>query len=159
MRVVAVMLLVTFLLSAQLAGADQCEKLEKEERLIHQQFKKQKICTESKIGRGWTDCEFTAYGTSLLLVGAIGTNVQDRLQGNFGSGFYIRSVDRLATVRILFDPDFGTLLRVDGKDNLEKAGCLYNEAFITLDAQVYGPGEFNEIKLGPITVEQLSNRV
>ena len=87
-----------------------------------------------------------------MLVGAIGTNVQDRSRGNFGSGFHVRSVDKLATVRILFDADFGTLLRVDGKDNLEESGCLYNEAFITLDAQVYGPGEFNAIKLGPITV-------
>jgi putative peptidoglycan binding protein len=86
------------------------------------------------------------------LVGAIGLNIQDRMQGHFGSGFYVISVDKLATVRVLFDPNFGTLLRVDGVDNLTESGCLYNEAFITLDAQVYGAGEFNQIKLGPIKV-------
>jgi hypothetical protein len=84
------------------------------------------------------------------LVGAIGLNIQDRMQGHFGSGFYVISVDKSATVRVLFDPNFGTLLRVDGVDNLTESGCLYNEAFITLDAQVYGAGEFNQIKLGPI---------
>src|SRR5262245_11655572 len=138
------------LLIVQVAGADQCDKLEREGRLIHQQFKKTKICRESKIGKGWTDCEFTAYGTSILLVGAIGTNVQDRLRGHFGTGFYVRSVDSMATIRFVFDSDFGSLVLVDAKDRLEKSGCLYNEAIITLDAQAYGPGEVKLIKMGPM---------
>jgi hypothetical protein len=67
-----------------------------------------------------------------------------------GSGFYILSVDKLAQVRPLIDLDFGTLLRVERKDNLEESGCIYNEAYIILDAQVYGPGEFNRMKYGAV---------
>jgi len=102
------------------------------------------------IGKGWTDCSFKAYGTEVLLVGAIGTTVGARMRGFRGSGFYILSVDPQAKVRTIIDEDFGTLIRVDGKDNLKESGCFYNEAYITLDAQVYGPGEFKEVKYGPV---------
>lgn len=128
------------------AKADQCDRLESEERLIYQQFKKTKICKESTIGKGWTDCSFKAYGTEVLLVGALGTSVRDRMQGVSGSGFYVVSVDRMARVRFLLDQDLGAVLRIDGTDNLNKTGCLYNEAYITLDAQVYSPGESNMIR-------------
>jgi hypothetical protein len=59
--IIAPALLCLSLIVIEIANADQCEKLEREERLIHQQFKKSKICRDSKIGKGWTDCEFTAY--------------------------------------------------------------------------------------------------
>lgn len=122
-------------------SADQCSKLGSEGLLIHQQFKKSKVCKESTINSGWTDCFFKAYGTNILLVGAIGTTVNERMIGFKGSGFYVLSVDDRAQVRTMLDRDYGSLLRVDGKDNLEESGCLYNEAYITLDAQVLDSGE------------------
>ena len=131
-------------------SADQCSKLESEGFLIHQQFKKSKTCKESTINPGWTDCFFKAYGTNILLVGAIGTTVNERMMGFMGSGFYVLSVDERARVRTMLDRDYGSLLQVNGKDNLEESGCVYNEAYITLDAQILGPGEFNKLKLGLI---------
>lgn len=151
-KIILVLVLVTIILvlNSEITNADQCTRMETEGHLIYQQLKKTKICKESEIGRGWTDCYFKAYGTEILLAGSIGTSVQERMQGVHGSGFYVLSVDKVAQVRILIDDEFGTLLRIEGKDNLEESGCIYNEAYITMDAQVYGPGEFNEIKLGPI---------
>jgi len=146
----ALMVVGTLLVSFQSAYADECNRLEREGRLIYQQFKSTKVCKESEVGTGWTDCHFKAYGTVVLLVGAIGTSVQERMLGFKGSGFYVLSVDKLAQVRPLIDQDFGTLLRVEGKDNLKETGCIYNEAYITLDAQVYGPGEYNQVKYGPV---------
>ena len=105
--------------------ADQCEKLDKEGLLIYQQFKKSKMCKDSTINAGWTDCLFKAYGTNILL-----------------------SVDERAKVRTFIDRKLGLLLRVDGKDNVEKSGCIYNEVFITLDARVLAPGEFNKLTMG-----------
>ena len=137
-------------LSTGPVAADQCARMESDGRLIFQQFKKSKVCKGSDVAEGWTDCNFKAYGTEILLVGAIGTSVQARMLGFGGSGFYVLSVDKQATVRTLFDAEFGILMRIDGKDNLKESGCIYNEAYITLDAQVYGPGEFNRIKLGPV---------
>jgi hypothetical protein len=141
---------IILLLNSEVTNADQCARMETEGHLIYQQLKRTKICKESAIGRGWTDCNFKAYGTELLLVGSIGTSVQERIHGVRGSGFYVLSVDKVAQVRTLIDDEFGTLLLIEGKDNLKESGCIYNKAYITLDAQVYDPGEFNEIKLGPI---------
>lgn len=151
-KIILGQVLVTIILlwNGEVTNADQCTRIETEGHLIYQQLKKTKICKESEIGRGWTDCSFKAYGTEILLVGSIGTSVQERMQGARGSGFYVLSVDKVAEVRILIDDEFGTLLRIDGKDNGKESGCIYNEAYITLDAQVYGPGELNEIRLGPI---------
>lgn len=146
----SVILLLSSFLYPAAGSADQCSKLESEGLLIHQQFKKSKACKESTINRGWTDCFFKAYGTTLLLVGAIGTTINQRMIGFMGSGFYVLSVDERAQVRTILEQDFGSLLRIDGKDNLEESGCIYNEAYITLDAQVLGPGEFNQIKYGHI---------
>ena len=128
--------------------ADQCEKLAKEGLLIYQQFKKSKMCKDSTINAGWTDCLFKAYGTNILLSGAIGTTIDERTTGMLGSGFYVLSVDERAKVRTFIDRKLGLLLRVDGKDNVEKSGCIYNEVFITLDARVLDPGEFNKLTMG-----------
>ncbi|WP_404692238.1 hypothetical protein, partial [Raoultella ornithinolytica] len=48
--------------------ADQCEKLDKEGLLIYQQFKKSKMCKDSTINAGWTDCLFKAYGTKEVAI-------------------------------------------------------------------------------------------
>ncbi|MNC48451.1 hypothetical protein D3C75_975650 [compost metagenome] len=70
--------------------------------------------------------------------------------GFMGSGFYVLSVDERSMVRTMLDRYYGTLLQVNGKDNLEESGCVYNEAYITLDAQILGPGEFNKLRFGLI---------
>ena len=138
--------------SYQTAGKElsRCQEMENNKLLLHQQFKSSKVCEESEVGKGWADCSFKAKGTEILLVGAIGTTTESRMQGFRGSGFHILSVDPMAKVRTFIDEEFGTLIRVEGRDNLEESGCLYNKAFITLDAQVYGSGEFNEVKYGPV---------
>jgi hypothetical protein len=97
-----------------------------------------KVCKESAINRGWTDCFFEAYGTTILLAGVIGTTVDQRMAGIMGSGFYVLSVGERAQVRVLLDQDFGSILRIDGKDNLVESGCIYNEVYVTLDAHVLG---------------------
>lgn len=135
------------------SNLNQCDRLENNGRLLHQQFKKTKVCKDSKIGKGWTDCYFEAYGTEIQLVGAIGPTALQKMQGFLGSGFYILAVDDLARVRPYVYSDFGILIRVEGKDNLEKSGCIYNEAYITLDAQVYSSGELNEAIYGPINLK------
>lgn len=154
LRLLSAVLLISSFLYPVAGSADQCSKLESEGLLLHQQFKKSKVCKESTINRGWTDCFFKAYGTTILLAGAIGTTVDQRMFGMMGSGFYVLSVDERAQVRVLLDHDFGSLLRIDGKDNLEESGCIYNEVYVTLDARVLGPGEFNQVKYGRVKLPE-----
>ena len=135
-------------------AAAQCDRMESEGRLLYQQFKKTKACRESDIGKGWTDCHFKAYGTEILLVGAIGTTVQERISGFLGSGFYVLSVDESAVVRVLLDEKFGTLVRIDSKDELKESGCDYDQAYITLDAQVLSNGELTEAEYSPVKPPQ-----
>ncbi|MGH8060136.1 MAG: peptidoglycan-binding domain-containing protein [Candidatus Entotheonellia bacterium] len=112
-------------------------------QLLYQQFKASKICKESAITKGWTDCVFKAGSTEILLAGAIGMEPAALMAGILGSGFWILSVDPEVTVRVLMRDKWGMLVRVDAKSNLQDTGCLYNEAFITLDARVLSPGEIN----------------
>jgi hypothetical protein len=37
---------------------------------------------------------------------------------------------------------------------LTESGCLYNEAYVTLDAQVLNPGEFNQVKYGRVKLPE-----
>jgi hypothetical protein len=71
----ALVIVVSFLfLRPHFVIADQYDRLESEGHLIYQQLKKSKICKESEVGKGWTDCHLKAYGTEVLLVGATGTD-------------------------------------------------------------------------------------
>lgn len=121
----------------------QCESMERQGQLLYQQFKAGKTCKESTITRGWTDCVFKAGSTEILLVGAIGMNPSELIEGILGSGFWILSVDPAVTVRVFIHNKLGMLVRVDAKSNLEDTGCLYNEAFITLGARVLSAGDIN----------------
>ena len=129
------------LFSTTVAWANQCSQLEADGRLIRQQLKQSKVCRTSSVEETWTDCEFSAGKTRILLVGAIGTSPESRAMGIRGSGFHVLSVDPMMTVRVLVDSGSDLVLRLDGTDNLLSSGCLYNEALITLDARVLGPGE------------------
>jgi hypothetical protein len=157
-RLFSTVLLISSLLYQIVVGADQCLRLEGEGLLLYQQFKKSKVCRESTIDKEWTDCFFKAYGSTILLAGAIGTTDNQRMYGFLGSGFYILSVDDRAQVRVLFDPNFGQLLRIEGKDNIEESGCIYNEAYITLDARVLSTGELNHIRFGRIKLPKQRNK-
>ena len=128
--------------------ADRCSELEEKGLLLSQQFKKNKVCRESKIVRGWTDCLFRVGNTEILIVGAIGRNIQQRMPGFSGSGFYINSVDSNVKLRIHKDADLGLLISVTAKDVLMETGCFYNRAYITLDARVLDSRELSEFKFG-----------
>ena len=128
--------------------ADRCSELEEKGLLLSQQFKKNKVCRESKIVRGWTDCLFRVGNTEILIVGAMGRNIQQRMPGFSGSGFYINSVDSNVKLRIHKDADFGLIISVTAKDALMETGCFYNRAYITLDARVLDSGELNKLKFG-----------
>lgn len=128
------------------ASLDVCSKLEAGRRLVHLQLRDSKLCTESTVAKGWTDCTFRAGGTTLRLVGALGVQPAERVRGVWGSGFYVDSVDANHTIRVLADDEFGLMLRVDSRDNLQATGCIYNEAYITLNAQVMGSGDLNTVK-------------
>jgi len=130
------------------ARADRCLELEEKGLLLSQQLKKNKVCRESKIVRGWTDCLFRVGNTEILLVGAIGRNVQQRMPGFSGSGFYINSVDSNVKLRIHKDEDLGLIISITAKDALMETGCFYNRAYITLDARVLDSRELNKIKFG-----------
>ena len=130
------------------ARADRCSELEEKGLLLSQQFKKNKVCRESKIVRGWTDCLFRVRNTEILIVGAIGRSIQQRMAGFSGSGFYINSVDSNVKLRIHKDEDLGLIISVTAKDVLMETGCFYNRAYITLDARVLDSGELNKIKFG-----------
>jgi len=146
-----IFLVVSFLVVVnEPVAADQCTRMENEERLIYQQLKKSKVCKESNVGQGWTDCFFSALGTQVLLAGAKGTELQERVKGFHGSGFYILAVDNSMRIRTLFDKDFGTFLLIEGNDNLLESGCIYNQAYLTLDSQVFDYAEFYNAKYGPI---------
>ena len=131
---------ITFIFAfSSTATADFCETMEREGPLIFQQMKKSKMCKDSAVGKGWTDCWFKGGGTEILLAGAIGVKPEARILGLMGSGFYVLSTDPSATVRIITDEQLGLLLQIDGKDNLSETGRLYNEAYITVFAQVLVP--------------------
>lgn len=136
---------------SEAAGFGTCDTLESQGKLLHQKFRASKICTESTVGKGWTDCVFRADGTQLRLVGAIGPSPQARVMGFAGSGLYVDSVDSKHTVRILLVEELGLTFRVDHKDNLSPQGCIYNEAYISLGAQVLSSGDLNMLraKLAP----------
>lgn len=133
----------------QATQEDQCEVMKSQQQLLYQQFKASKICKESAIAKGWTDCVFKAGSTEILLAGAIGMDPTALMAGTLGSGFWILSVDPEVTVRVLIHEKLGMLVRVDAKSNLQDTGCLYNEAFITLEARVLSPGEINILASPP----------
>jgi hypothetical protein len=130
------------------ARADRCSELEEKGLLLAQQFKKNKVCMKSKIVRGWTDCLFRVGNTEILIVGASGRNIHQRMPGFSGSGFSINSVDSNVKLRIHKDADLGLIISVTAKDALMETGCFYNRAYITLDARVLDSRELNKIKLG-----------
>jgi hypothetical protein len=97
---VALVMLVVLLLGADLEkviaevpGLVRCTALEREGRLIAQQFKRSKVCTESREIKGWTDCRMTAGGTEVGIYGALGTDVGSRTTGLLGSGFRLLGLD------------------------------------------------------------------
>jgi hypothetical protein len=128
--------------------ADRCSELQEKGLLLSQQFKKNEVCKESKIVRGWTDCLFRVGNTEILIVGAMGRNIKKRMPGFSGSGFYINSVDSNVNLRIIKDADLGLPISVTAKDALMETGCFSNRAYITLDARVLDSRELNKIKLG-----------
>jgi hypothetical protein len=128
--------------------ADRCSDLEEKGLLLSQQFQKNKVCMKSKIVKGWTDCLFRVGNTEILIVGASGRTVQQRMPGFSGSGFYINSVDPNVNLRIVKDEDLGLIVSVTAKDALLETGCFYNRAYITLDARVLDSGELSKIKFG-----------
>ena len=130
------------------AKADRCSELEEKGLLLSQQFKKNKVCMKSKIVKGWTDCLFRVGNTEILIVGAVGRNIHQRMPGFSGSGFYINSVDPSVNIRIVKDEDLGLIISVTAKDVLMETGCFYNRAYITLDARVLDSRELGEIKFG-----------
>jgi len=136
---------IAFVLIPGSVFADSCSEMEEAGKLLHQQFKSTKVCTESDISTGWTDCTFRAGDTKVLLAGALGMDVESRIQGISGSGFHILSVDDHTVLRVFLQRKFGLLVRADAANLTEPTGCLYNTAYITLDAQVLSPGEMNTI--------------
>jgi hypothetical protein len=132
------------------ARADRCSELEEKGLLLSQQFKKNKVCMKSKIVKGWTDCLFRVGNTEILIVGAVGRNIRQRMPGFSGSGFYINSVDPNVNLRIVKDEDLGLIISVTAKDALMETGCFYNRAYITLDARVLDSRELKKIKFGAV---------
>jgi hypothetical protein len=65
------------------------------------------------------------------------------MAGILGSGFWIRAVAPEDNLRVFLHETLGLLVKVDAKSNLQDTGCIHNEAYITLDARVLDPGEFN----------------
>ena len=130
--------------------ADPCSELEEKGLLLSQQFKKNKVCRESKIVKGWTDCLFRVGNTEILIVGAGGRDIHKRMPGFSGSGFYINSVDSNVNLRIIKDTDLGLIISVTAKDAFMETGCYYNRAYITLDARVLDSRELNKIKFGAV---------
>jgi Putative peptidoglycan binding domain len=147
-RVLAMMVLAPLAIVHICEAADVCRQLESEGRLVAHQLRASKICTESQLRSGWTDCRFSADATTILLGGAIGTDYASRLQGVFGSGFHIESLDHGHIVRSFLHPKVGFLLQIAATDRLSASGCGYNEAYITLNAQVLGAGDLNRITYG-----------
>ncbi|MEX0634955.1 hypothetical protein M8494_36605 [Serratia ureilytica] len=80
---------ITAIYPGKVSLADQLRKLDKEGFYYVSGFKKSKMCKDSTINAGWTDCLFKAYGTNILLSGAIGTTIDERTTGMLGSGFYV----------------------------------------------------------------------
>lgn len=137
--------------------ADTCVEMEEKGLLLYQQFQKGKACKDSKIGEGMTDCLFKAGDTEILLVGAFRKGTTERKSGFSGSGFNVLSVGPDVRVRIFTDGNFGLLVKVEGKDNQSEIGCVYNEAYITLDSQVLNPRELDKIKYGPTPQSGMAN--
>ena len=135
--------------SIQAAPLERCEQMESQNQLLYQQFKASKSCKESDLATGWTDCAFKAGQTEILLVGAIGIDTPGRMAGILGSGFWIRAVDPADNLRVFLHETLGLLVKVDAKSNLQDTGCIHNEAYITLDARVLDPGEFNRLTSPP----------
>lgn len=130
----------------QVPGVARCTALEREGGLIAQRFKRSKVCTESKEIKGWTDCRMKAGGTEVWIHGALGADVGSRTTGLLGSGFRLLALDPGMTARPMFNEKLGLMLRIDAKNATTPEGCVYDEAHITLDAQVLTSGDMNRIE-------------
>ena len=127
-------------------GAESCSEMEEEGLLLHQQFKKGKVCKYSGIGEGGVDCLFKAGDTEIRLVSAITRGTTEEISGFSGGGFDILSVGPEVRVIIFADDNLGLLVKVEDKDKTGEGGCIFNEAYITLDSQVLSPSELNKIE-------------
>lgn len=124
--------------------APNCLKKEDEGKLLTQMFNKSKKCEPSTLNEQWMDCRFTADKTIIHIAGAIGVSADARLQGMMGSGFYVEAVDPEHKMRVMISKSHGTLLRVDRRDNLDKArGCLYDEVMINIEGIAGIPNDFD----------------
>ena len=130
--------------------AESCQKMEEKSLLLYQKFRKGKACKDKEIGEGWKECLFKVGETEILLINALRRINTEKMQGFHGSGFKVLSIGPDVRVRIFTGDDFGLIVRVQGKNNLEENGCIYNEAYITLDSDVLSPGELNNVMYGPI---------
>jgi hypothetical protein len=137
---------VAAILLATQAAANRCKDMEHQGHLISQQLKRTKVCTESKITRGWTDCHFQAGATEIVLAGAIGLDPASRAYGLLGGGFSVLALDPGMTARPMFHDKLGMVLRLDSKNETTEEGCDYDQAYITLDAQVLDNADLTEVE-------------
>jgi hypothetical protein len=122
-----------------------CYELENSGRMLYQRFRANKVCNRSLIGKGWTDCTFTAGKTKIMLVGATGVSALEMMQGRSGSGFQLLSVDESVRVRSYINDKLGLILSIEPKDVQNDDTCLYDEAIITLNARVLVLSEYKKI--------------
>lgn len=125
---------------------DRCQEMEETGLLLYQQFRKGKVCKDSEIAEGWTDCLFSV-GHTEILVGAIKRATTGESKGYSMKGFNVLSIGPDVNVKMFASENFDLLLKVEDKNNPEDGGCAHNEAFITLDSQVLSPDEL--YKLSP----------
>ena len=123
----------------------RCYELENSGRMLYQRFRANRVCSRSLMGKGWTDCTFTAGKTKIMLVGATGVPALEMMQGSSGSGFHLLSVDESVRVRSYVNDKLGLILNIKTKDAQNNDTCLYDEAIITLDSRVLVLSEYNKI--------------
>ena len=128
--------------------ADSCQEMAEKGLLLYQKLDNVKICKDSERGDGLTDCLFRSGNTEILLVGAIRRNMAEKAQAFFEGGFRILSIGQDVRVRMFVGGQFGFLVKVEGKEIPEDEGCYYNDAYITLDSRVLGPGGLVKFQYG-----------
>jgi len=140
--------------------AQSCHKMEEEGSLLYQKFRKGKVCKGTEISEGCKECLFKVGETEILLINVLRKINTEKIQSFHGSGFKVFSIGPDVRVRIFTVDDFGLIVRVQDKNNLEENGCIYNEAYITLDSDVLSPRELNNVMYGPsLQSEKLKEQI